>query len=142
MAVNKFETYNKEVMKRFMNPKNMGEIKNPDGIGQVGNMKCGDIMKVYLKMDKDKKKIKDIKFQTFGCVAAIASSDALCDAAKGKTIAQAKKISNDDIIKELGNLPIIKLHCSVLGAGALKAAIANYEGVEYKEKEHDHKCVG
>jgi len=137
---NKFESYNKEVMKRFMNPKNMGEMKDADAVGEVGNMKCGDIMKVYLKVENNV--IKDVKFQTFGCVAAIASSDALCDAAKGKTIEEAKKIENKDIVERLGNLPAIKLHCSVLGAGALKAAIANFEGVEYKEEKHDHdiKC--
>ena len=96
-------------------------------------------MKVYLKIEDNV--IEDIKFQTFGCVAAIASSDALCDAAKGKTIDDAKKIGNNDIVKELGDLPAIKLHCSVLGAGALKAAIADYEGVEYKEEDHDDvKC--
>jgi nitrogen fixation protein NifU and related proteins len=139
MTDDRFKAYNKEVMKRFMEPKNMGEIENADAVGQVGNMKCGDIMKVYLKIEDNV--IEDIKFQTFGCVAAIASSDALCDAAKGKTIDDAKKIGNNDIVKELGDLPAIKLHCSVLGAGALKAAIANYEGVEYKEEDHDDvKC--
>jgi nitrogen fixation protein NifU and related proteins len=139
MVENKFENYNKEVMKRFMNPKNMGEMENPDAVGEVGNMKCGDIMKVYLRI-KDNI-IEDVKFQTFGCVAAIASSDALCDAAKGKTIEEAKNIENKDIVERLGNLPAIKLHCSVLGAGALKAAIADYEGVEYKEEKHeDMKC--
>lgn len=118
-------SYNKEVLKHFMNPKNFGEIKNPEGVGQLGNMKCGDVMKVFLKV-KDNK-IKDIKFKTFGCVAAIASSDVLCEIAKGKTIEQAKKIDNKEITKKLGGLPSIKLHCSVLGAGALKKAIEDYE---------------
>jgi len=121
----KFGAYNKAVMKHFTSPEHMGEIKKPDVIGELGNMKCGDVMKIYLKI-KDKK-IKDIKFETFGCVAAIASSDVLCELAKGKTIEQAKKITNKDIIKKLGNLPSIKEHCSVLGAGALKKAIENYE---------------
>lgn len=122
---NKFGTYSKEVMKHFTSPKHMGEIKNPDSVGELGNMKCGDVMRIYLKI-KDNK-IKDIKFQTFGCVAAIASSDVLCELAKGKTIEQAKKITNKDIIKRLEGLPNIKLHCSVLGAGALKKAIGSYE---------------
>jgi NifU-like protein involved in Fe-S cluster formation len=122
-----FEGYTKQVMKHFINPKNMGEIKNPDAVGELGNMKCGDIMRIYIKLDKDKKKIKDIKFKTFGCVAAIAASDVLCELAKGKTLDQAKKIENKDIVKKLKALPMIKLHCSVLGAGALKKAIKNYE---------------
>jgi len=123
----KFKTYNKEVMKHFTNPKNMGEIKDADGVGEVGNMKCGDVMRIYLKV-KDGV-IKDVKFKTFGCVAAIASSDVLCELAKGKTIEEAKKISNKDIIKKLKGLPNIKLHCSVLGSGALKKAIENFEKV-------------
>ncbi len=122
---NQFQPYNKEVMKHFSNPKNYGVINNPDSVGEKGNIKCGDIMKIYLKV-KDNK-IKDIKFKTFGCIAAIASSDVLCELAKGKTIEQAKKISNKDIIDKLKGLPSIKLHCSVLGADALKTAIYNYE---------------
>ena len=122
-----FNAYTKEVLKRFTNPKNFGEIKNPDGVGQVGNPKCGDIMKIYLKIDKKTEKIKDIKFQTFGCVSAIASSDALCELAKGKTIEQAKKITNQAIVDKLEGLPAIKVHCSVLGASGLKKAIEDYE---------------
>jgi len=136
--MDKFGTYNEEVMRRFMNPKNMGEIKDADAVGEVGNMACGDIMKIFLKIKNGK--IKDIKFKTFGCVAALASSDALCDLVKGKTIEEAKKIKSQDIIKKLGGeLPRIKLHCSVLGAGALKAAIADYLGEVYEEGEHSHK---
>ncbi len=122
---NKFSAYNKEVMEHFTKPKHIGEMKNPDAIGELGNMKCGDVMKIYLKIKDDK--IKDIKFQTFGCVAAIASSDVLCELAKGKTIKQAEKITNKNIINKLKGLPSIKLHCSVLGAGALKKAIENYK---------------
>ena len=122
----KFGAYNKEVLKRFTNPKHFGEVKNAEGVGQVGNMKCGDIMKVSFKLDKDRK-IKDIKFQTFGCVSAIASSDALCELALGLTVDEARKITNQDILKKLKGLPNIKLHCSVLGAEALKEAIKNYE---------------
>lgn len=121
-----FSGYNKKVLKHFTNPKNMGEIKNPSGVGEVGNVKCGDVMRVYLKVEKGK--IKDVKFKTFGCVAAIASSDVLCDLAKGKTISEAKKIKDKDIVERLGNLPSVKLHCSVLGSAGLKKAIENYEG--------------
>lgn len=131
----RFNNYNKEVMKRFIDPKFMGEMEDADVSGEVGNMKCGDVMKVFLKI-KDEK-IVDISFQTFGCVAAIAASDALCELAKGKTIEEAKKITDKDIVAVLGNLPTIKMHCSVLGDQALKKAIANHEGVEFVE-EHDH----
>ena len=113
-------------MQHGTKPKNVGEIKNASGIGEVGNMKCGDIMKVFIKV-KDGK-INKIKFQTFGCVAAIASSDALCELAKGKTIEKAKKITNKDIIKYLGGeVPSLKVHCSVLGQEALKKSIQDYE---------------
>ncbi|MBS3079032.1 iron-sulfur cluster assembly scaffold protein [Candidatus Pacearchaeota archaeon] len=122
---NNFNAYTKAVLKRFTNPQHFGEIKNPDGVGQVGNPQCGDIMKIYLKV-KDNK-IKDIKFQTFGCVSAIASSEALCEIAKGKTIEQAKKISNQKIVDKLEGLPSVKVHCSVLGSSGLKKAILDYE---------------
>jgi len=127
MTEDNFSTYTKEVINHFINPKNMGEIKNADGIGEVGNIKCGDVMRVSFKLDKEKNKIEDIKFKTFGCVAAIAASDVLCDLTKGKTIEQAKKISNKDIRETLKGLPSIKIHCSVLGVGALKKAIEDYE---------------
>ena len=125
-----FNAYNKEVMKRFLKPKNFGKVKNPDGIGRMGNQKCGDIMEISFKLDKDKKKIEQIKFQTWGCVAAIAASDALCEMARGKTLEEAKKITNKEITSNLGGLPSVKLHCSVLGAGALHKAIENYENSE------------
>ena len=112
-------------MKRFLNPKNMGEIKGADAVGEVGNMKCGDVMKVYMKIKDDK--IKDIKFQTLGCVAAIASTDVVCDIAKGKSLKDAKKISKKDILDKLGGLPSVKVHCSVLGEEAIRDAIKNYE---------------
>ncbi len=117
--------YSEEVLKRFKNPKHYGEIKNPDGVGQVGNPICGDIMKVYLRVKNNI--IKDVKFQTFGCISAIASSDALCELAKGKTIEEAKKITNKAIVERLQGLPEIKVHCSVLGANGLKKAILDYE---------------
>jgi NifU-like protein involved in Fe-S cluster formation len=126
----KMNPYGKEVLKRFKNPKFAGEIKNADAVGQVGGASCGDIMKVFLNIRKDKKgveKIKDAKFKTMGCVAAIASSDAVCELAKGKTLDEARKISKKDILKKVGNLPQIKHHCSILGEEALLEAIKNYE---------------
>ena len=127
---NKFEQYNKEVMNRFLHPKHSGKIKNPDVVGRINNDMCGDLMEVYLKINQKNKKIEDIKFQTLGCAAAIASSDVLCELAKGKTLSQAKKIDNKKIIKKLHGLPNIKLHCSVLGARTLRKAIDDYEKKE------------
>ena len=124
---NKFEAYNKEVMKHFLNPKNSGKIENPDAIGKINNDSCGDLMEVYLKINKKNNKIEDIKFQTLGCGAAIASSDVFCELAKGKTLDEAKKIGNKEIINKLHGLPLIKLHCSVLGAKTLRKAIDDYE---------------
>jgi len=130
MAKNTFNAYNKEVFKRFTNPKYIGEVKGADGVGEVGNMKCGDVMKVSFKLKDDK--IKDIRFQTFGCVSAIAASDALCELAMGRNLNEAKKITNKQILKKLKGLPAIKLHCSVLGEQALRAAIKDYEEKEKK----------
>jgi nitrogen fixation NifU-like protein len=117
--------YTKEVMKHFTNPRNVGEIKNPDGVGKVGNMACGDIMYVYIRV-KDNK-ITDIKFKTLGCAAAIATSSMITELARGKTIEDAKKITRDNVAKELGGLPPIKMHCSNLAADALHKAIEDYE---------------
>ena len=117
--------YTKKVMKHFLNPKFHKKIKKFNGIGQVGNTNCGDIMKVYINVEKDI--IKDIYFETLGCVAAIASSDVMCELAKGKTIKQASKIKAKDIVKKLGQLPVIKFHCSVLGMQALQDAIKDYK---------------
>jgi len=121
--------YSKKVMGLFKNPKNMGEIKNPDAVGQVGNPSCGDIMKVYIKVGKNKSKenyIKDIKFQTMGCIAAIATSSMATEMAKGKTLEEAKKITNKQVAESLKGLPPEKLHCSNLAADALRKAINNY----------------
>ena len=121
--------YSKEVMKYFKKPINMGRIKNPDGIGKVGNVVCGDVMYLYIKIKKNKKGkdvISDIKFETFGCVAAIATSSMVTRLAKGKTIEQALKITKMDVAKALGGLPKIKLHCSVLASDALTEAIYDY----------------
>lgn len=128
------QQYTKKVMQEFMHPKNVGEIKDADGIGVVGNPVCGDMMHIYIIVGKNKKGkeiIKDIKFKTFGCVAAIATSSILTELAKGKTLEQAKRISKKDITDELKGLPANKLHCSLLAAEGLKKAIENYE----KKKE-------
>ena len=128
--------YTKEVIKRFTHPKNFGEIKNADGVGRVGNPRCGDIMKLYLKVTKrgGKEIIQDIKFHTLGCAAAIATSDMACDLVKGKTLKEALRIDYQKIIKALGDLPPIKIHCSVLAREGLKAAVENYEKRKGKEK--------
>jgi len=121
--------YTKKVMSNFMKPKNMGIIKNPDGIGKVGNPQCGDIMEVYIKVDeRGKKKIlKDIKFKTFGCAAAIATSSMVTQLAKGKTLEEVEKIKYDKVVESLGGLPKIKLHCSMMATEALGKAIKNYK---------------
>jgi nitrogen fixation protein NifU and related proteins len=127
--------YNKKVMQNFMHPKNMGEIKNADGVGEIGNPACGDIMKVFIKVGKDKKGkefIKEIKFQTFGCAAAIASSSILTQMAKGKELEKAQEIKMNDIVNELGELPKIKTHCSGMASEALKRAITNYQDKKKK----------
>lgn len=116
--------YSKELLKHFRNPKFVKDLKNPSGVGEVGNIRCGDIMRLKIKV-KDNK-IQDIGFQTFGCPAAVASSDVVCELAKGKTLKEAEKITKDDIIKELKKMPPIKVHCSVLGIEALKKAIEDY----------------
>ncbi len=134
--------YSKKVIARFLHPKNRGELKGANGIGQVGNAACGDIMKVFIRVEKDKKgkkRIKDVKFQTMGCVAAIASSDAACEIAKGKTIEQAQKINRKDILKRVGELPQIKHHCSILGEEALMKAIKDYKEKELKRGRNKQK---
>jgi len=123
--------YTKKVMEIFKNPHNYGRIKNADGIGRVGNPICGDVIWLYIKVGKNKKNeeiIKDIKFETFGCVAAIATSSIITDLVKGKTIKEASTITKNKIIESLGGLPRIKYHCSVLAVDALKEAIKDYFG--------------
>ncbi len=117
--------YSEKVLEHFKNPRNMGIIENADGIGEVGNPVCGDMMTVYIKV-KDNK-IEDIKFQTFGCVAAIAVSSMVSEMAKGKTLDEAKKITNRQVAEALEGLPKQKMHCSNLGAEALLKAIEDYE---------------
>ena len=124
-------------MQHFIHPRNLGKIKNPDGLGNVGNPVCGDIMTVYIKVKKEKEKkiISDIKFETLGCVAAIAASSMLTEIAKGKTLDQAVKITRNDIADELEGLPPIKMHCSNLAADALREAIKDYERKRAKNKK-------
>jgi nitrogen fixation protein NifU and related proteins len=117
--------YSPVVLEHFKNPRNVGEILDADGIGEVGNPVCGDIMNVYIKVADDR--IEDIKFKTFGCGAAIAVSSMITSMAKGKTLEEAMKISNADVAAALGGLPPNKLHCSNLGADALHSAIKNYQ---------------
>lgn len=122
--------YSKKVIEHFKHPKNVGEIKNPDGLGKVGNPVCGDLMWIYIKVGKNKKRqeiIKDIKFKTMGCVAAIASSSITTELAKGKTLNQATRLTNIIVAKELKGLPKEKLHCSNLAADALHNAIEDYK---------------
>jgi len=142
--------YNKVVMDHFRNPRNVGTIEDADGVGEVGNPLCGDMMTIYLKIEDDR--IDDIKFQTFGCGSAIAVSSMLTEIAKGKSLDEAKQITNKDVAKALEGLPKNKLHCSNLGADALQMAIKNYEDrkagkptpepVRKDEHEHSHggKC--
>ena len=116
--------YSEKVMDHFRNPRNVGEIENADGVGQVGNAKCGDIMKMYLKI-KDNR-IEDAKFETFGCGSAIASSSMATELIKGKTVDEALAVTNKQVVDALGGLPAYKLHCSVLAEESIKAAVKNY----------------
>ena len=128
--------YSKEVLEHFKNPHNVGRIENADGVGKVGNVICGDVMWIYIKVQENNKKedfIKDIKFETFGCVAALSTSSALTDLAKGKTLEEAIKIKKDDVINSLGALLSIKIHCSLLAVDALSEAIYDYLSKTGKE---------
>jgi len=116
--------YSKVVMDHFSNPRNVGKMENADGVGEVGNAKCGDIMKVYLKIDDGI--ISDVKFNTFGCGAAIAASSVSTEMIKGKTIDEALKVTNKSVVEALEGLPPVKIHCSVLAEEAIKAAIDDY----------------
>ncbi len=138
--------YSKEIMKHFRTPQNVGKIKNPSGTGEAGNIICGDVMKLYLKINKNKKGekiIKDIRFETLGCIVAIANTSLLTTMVKGQKLEDALKIKKEDLIKRLGQpLPPFKIHCSILAIDALKEAIYDYylknklEIPEDLEKEH------
>ena len=144
--------YTEKVMDHFLNPRNVGEIEDADAVAEVGNITCGDALKIYLKLDAEGK-IAEAKFKTFGCASAIASSSALTELVKGKTLEEAAKITNKDIVALLGELPEEKMHCSVMGMEALQAAISDYKkkhGENYNivESDDDHegrivcKCFG
>ena len=124
--------YSEEVMEHFRNPRNVGDMENPDGTGHVGNPVCGDIMELYIKVDNNV--ITDAKFKTFGCGAAIATSSMVTEMVKGKTVAEALEISNKAVAEALGGLPPTKVHCSVLAEEALKSAIDDYHSKQQKEK--------
>jgi len=117
--------YSEKVMDHFTSPRNVGELPDADGIGETGSFKCGDTMKLYIKVKNDR--IEDVKFQTFGCGAAIASSSMLTEMVKGLTVDEAAQVTNQDVADELGGLPPMKLHCSNLAADALQNAIADYK---------------
>ena len=127
--------YSEKVMDHFRNPRNVGVIENADGIGEVGNAKCGDIMKIYLKIENDT--IVDVKFETFGCGSAIASSSMATELIKGKPVPEALALTNKAVVEALDGLPAHKLHCSVLAEEAIKAALKDYydrNGIEYDHK--------
>ena len=127
------ENYTEKVKDHFFNPRNVGTIPDADGVGTVGNPTCGDVMTMYIKVTDDR--ITDIKFKTYGCAAAIASSSIATELIKGKTINEALQLTRDDVAKELGGLPAIKMHCSNLAADALKEAIKDYQ------QKHKHEKV-
>ena len=133
--------YSERVMKHFRKPHNLGKMKDPDGVGKIGNRRCGDVMWIYIRVKADR--IADIRFQTLGCAAAIASSSIMTDMAKGKTLEEAIKITSRSLAGELGGLPPVKLHCSVLAADALGEAIYDYYKKQKKpipkglQKRHD-----
>lgn len=119
-----FSQYSQKVIDHFTNPRNLGEIKDADGIGEVGNAKCGDVMQLFIKVKDDK--IEDAKFKTFGCCAAIATSSMITEMIKGKSLSKLNEVTNQAVADALGGLPKVKLHCSVLAENALKAALEDY----------------
>ena len=132
--------YSEKVMDHFANPRNVGEIEDANAVGEVGNAKCGDIMKIYMKIENDV--IKDVKFKTFGCGAAVATSSMATEMVKGKTIEEALKLTNKAVMDALDGLPPAKVHCSVLAEEAINAAIADYYKRQGIEPDVKIKCSG
>ncbi len=137
--------YSEKVMEHFVNPHNVGKLEDADGIGEVGNAKCGDIMKMYLKIENDI--ITDVKFNTYGCASAIATSSIATDMIKGQPLSEALKLTNKAVVEALDGLPAVKIHCSVLAEQAIKAAVKDYydkNGIEYNaedfkfDEDHHH----
>lgn len=136
--------YSEKVMEHFANPHNVGEIPDANGVGEIGNAKCGDIMKMFLKIENDV--IVDVKFKTYGCASAIATSSIATDMIKGQPISEALKLTNKAVVEALDGLPAVKIHCSVLAEQAIKAALSDYyrrqgidpEPIVGKIEEHDH----
>jgi nitrogen fixation NifU-like protein len=118
--------YTDKVLEHFRNPRNMGEIENPDGIGDVGNPVCGDMMRITIRVDPETERITDVRFKTFGCGAAIATSSIITELVKGKTVTEALQVSNRTVVEELGGLPPVKMHCSLLAEQGLVAALRDY----------------
>lgn len=118
--------YSEKVLEHFREPRNVGELENPDAVGDVGNPKCGDMMRITMKIDPESERIEDIKFQTFGCGAAIAVSSILTEMVKGKTLTEALQVNNQSVVDELGGLPPVKMHCSVLGEQGIATAARDY----------------
>ncbi len=134
--------YSEKVMDHFSNPRNVGEISDANAVGEVGNPQCGDIMKIYMKINEDTKVIEDVKFKTFGCGAAIATSSMATELVKGKTVDEALSMTNQAVVEALDGLPPVKLHCSVLAEEAVQSAIANYYERKGEAAPAGIKCSG